>query len=153
MEALLIVVGAVLAFLGSVTLQRFQQRRQGRATLFLRLLPDLSARLTSYAHIAHQDPRAGPLWFLKDDDWPYRDEADAIYRQAVLVSYRYVRRAANVRQRWKAFAQMVDPELGSPTEQILGRSDVARALDDALAAVSDYTAWLERGFLGRRRGT
>lgn len=147
----LIVLGAMLAYLGSVTLQRIEQRRNARATLYLQLLPDLEARIRHFAHIAHQD-RDGPVWMLKDGDWPYQREADATYRQAVLIGHRDVRRAGTVQQRWRAFAREVDPELGSPTEQILGVAKVATALDEALAAVGEYSAWLEQRFLGRRGG-
>jgi hypothetical protein len=152
MEALFLVAGAALAFAASLVLQREERRSATRSRIYLDLLPELQRRATHYNHIADQDPETGNAWFLKDNDWPYLTEADAIHRHAMLLTKDDAAFGIDIRDCWMAFARAVDPDYGSVNELILGDARMAAATKAVMDSVAAYSAWIEQRNRGRVRG-
>jgi hypothetical protein len=145
-----VVLGAVLAFVVSLILQWRERRASLRSNVYLDLLPALEQRAAHYHRVAAQDPRNAAQWSLPDDDWPYPTEADALYRTAVLSGSRDRQMARDIRDRWMTFAKGIDPDFGSPTEQIRNVDKVEHQTERVLDAIGDYTKWLEQRARGRR---
>jgi hypothetical protein len=146
-----LIVGVFLGFLGSLYVQARQRRFQARSSLYLDRLPALEKKAARFFSVADQNPQRGPLYFLRDDDWVYIDEADALYRDSVLAGRAETVKAAEVRRRWKVMADRMNPEWGTPTQLVLGDEQFRAAANEALEAIRDYQAWLERRFRWDRK--
>jgi hypothetical protein len=43
----------------------------------------------------------------------------------------------------------MDPDWGSPTQQVLGAAAIGQAADATVAAIEEYSRWLQNRFLAR----
>lgn len=141
-DAALLVVGALLAFLASLHLQRQERRASLRSHLYLELLPALASRAQHFHELADQDPN-GPIWHPKKGDWPYTGEADGIFRHTMLLSGGDAQHGERIRALWASFAGSIHPDDGDLSSLILCSPTMANRTQAALGALEDYSRWIE----------
>ena len=151
MQAIFLIVGAALGFLGSLLVQRQQRRSQFRTHIYLELLPNLQAIAGRFHRVADQDRRvAAPVWILRDDDWLSVRDTDRLCGSAIVAGRSDAKRAALVRSRWEAMANMMDPDWGNPMDLVYANPAFRDAARQAWDAITAYQILLERRFTWRQ---